>query len=216
MAELPNHLIKVDIEKYSNYKWCELPYESLLYIYESYENYWAYEEIKRRKNCSIEDQYVDFGKYLGKKWIDLDDGYLEWIILNIDEKKELAKKSLKFKEEKYNEDNIENMLISFGKHLNAKWIDLNFEYLKWITENYDKFSNEYKNAQCAIEYKLKKLNLNECDLDIFNESISFGKFKGTKWIDLDLKYLKWITENIDNLEYLLYAKKVIKHKLEEF
>ncbi len=78
--------------------------------------------------------------------------------------------------------NIQDRLILFER--NIKWIDVDFSYLKWVIENYEESPSRYKNALESFKYKIKHIDLNEYDLEIFNKSIPFGKHYGTKWIGI--------------------------------
>lgn len=58
-------------------------------------------------------------------------------------------------------------------------------------------------VQTAINQQNNSNNKND---DYQNATINFGKHKGTKWIDVDAGYLKWVIQNMENREYINYAQ----------
>ncbi|PLY08240.1 MAG: hypothetical protein C0626_13625 [Arcobacter sp.] len=211
---IPRHLQEIGDGKYQYLKWCELPFDYLIKYYEEDEDQLAYLEIKRRKYATIDEQYLDFGEHKGKKWIEVDSSYLNWIAKNIEDKKELVQKAIKYKENKYKTTDIQERLISFGKFKDKKWIELKDSYLKWLMLEYPLDSAKYKMAKEVYEYKKNNLKTYNFDIEIFDEKRGFGQYKNKKWMELEESYLKWIVSEFgsEQIEYV-YAKKVLECKI---
>jgi len=100
---------RVAFGKYSGEKWKEVPTNYLQwFVSQTQENhnwYMAYAELKRRNKLSkVEafglDSEVSFGKFRGKRWKDLPNEYLLWLVNNFDETDSryiLAKATLLYK-----------------------------------------------------------------------------------------------------------------------
>jgi len=82
-------------------------------------------------------------------------------------------------------------------------------YLNWMLAGTQE-QNKYWNL-AYVEKKRREFKVN------FNieEAVNFGKYKGSRWIDLPIEYLRWLSENLEKgnpnkafaqvaLEYLKY------------
>ncbi len=83
----------VDFGKHSGLRWSDVPLNYLEWLSNKYENRFAYEEIKRRKNAplDIENIAIKIGKYKGRKWINIPTDYLEWILIRFENEHETYK-----------------------------------------------------------------------------------------------------------------------------
>ncbi|MDF1881241.1 hypothetical protein JHD50_07990 [Sulfurimonas sp. MAG313] len=99
------------------------------------------EEAKRQRISNMAT--INFGKYKGTKWTDLDDTYLLWLSKNLnsddrqiaiselESRKQMSsqKKSIKQKAKEL------EMIIGFGKFRGQKWGELPKDYLSWVVSN---------------------------------------------------------------------------------
>ena len=84
--------------------------------------------------------------------------------------------------------------IDFGIYTNLEWEKLSSEYLHGLAD--------MGNAQAKKQ--LDKIY----NSPIQTQEIGFGKFSGSKWVDLDVDYLYWMIENVDtnNIKYILASR----------
>jgi hypothetical protein len=85
-------------------------------------------------------------------------------------------------------------IIDFGIYNNLEWKKLSTEYLHGLAD--------MGNTQAK-----------ECLERIYSspvetQTIGFGKFSGSLWVDLDVDYLYWILNNVDslNIKFTLATK----------
>ena len=88
---------------------------------------------------------IDFGIYNGLQWDKLSTEYLNGLadMGNIQAKEQLNKL--------YNSP-IETQKVGFGKFADYKWVDVDSDYLLWITENVDVNNIKYTLALKALKY----------------------------------------------------------------
>lgn len=88
--------------------------------------------------------------------------------------------------------------IDFGIYNGLEWDKLSTEYLHGLVD----MGNKQAQKQLDSIY----------NSPIETQKVGFGKFAGYMWIDLDIDYLYWILENIDNhnIKYIL-ANKALKY-----
>ena len=78
---------------------------------------------------------INFGKFKGQKWTDLDEDYLQWLAKNLNsDDKQIALAELQRRKEKQVSQK-RNDVISFGKHKGELWEELPSPYLQWVAEN---------------------------------------------------------------------------------
>ena len=86
---------------------------------------------------------INFGKFKGTKWADLEEAYLLWLSknLNSDDRQtaiaELERRkssSTQTKEKKASAKEL-NMIIGFGKFRGRRWGELPKDYLLWVSSN---------------------------------------------------------------------------------
>ena len=95
-----------------------------------------------------------------------------------------------------------NDTIDFGVYTDLEWDKLSTEYLHGLAD----MGNSEAKEQLESIYSS----------DIETQKIGFGKFLGTRWVDLDVDYLYWIINNVDanNIKYEL-ASRTLKY-IQEF
>jgi len=92
------------------------------------------EKEPQRKSVS-ESATINFGKFKGQKWTDLETGYLQWLSQNINsDDKQIAMAELQRRKEK-KVTKKRNDIISFGKHKGELWEELPTPYLQWVSQN---------------------------------------------------------------------------------
>lgn len=78
---------------------------------------------------------INFGKFKGQKWSDLDEEYLKWLSQNLssDDRQtalnELSQRKKSPVPPKHDET------VMFGKYKGEKWEDLPTPYLQWVAQN---------------------------------------------------------------------------------
>ena len=85
--------------------------------------------------------------------------------------------------------------INFGKFKGTKWIDLEQDYLVWLSQNLqgdDKQTAINELERRVQSPKSKQIPQPEC----LSERIGFGKYKGKAWEDLPDDYLQWVAGNL--------------------
>jgi hypothetical protein len=88
--------------------------------------------------------------------------------------------------------------IDFGIYKDLDWDKLSTEYLHGLSD----MGNTQAKEQLDKIYSSP----------IQDQKIGFGKFIGNRWVDLDIDYLYWIVNNIENsnIKYTL-ASRAIKY-----
>lgn len=106
----------------------------------------------------MENNTINFGQYEGLSWDKLSSEYLQGLIDmgNHEASQELLRR---------HNLPIEEQIVGFGKHLGKLWIELDMDYLYWITNTMEPTDDRVILAFEAIEYKQ---NNNITDLDYEN------------------------------------------------
>jgi len=88
--------------------------------------------------------------------------------------------------------------IDFGVYNSLEWDKLSTEYLHGLSD--------------MGSIQAKKLLEKIYDSPIESQRVGFGKYSGSKWVDLDVDYLFWILDNLDsnNIKSIL-ATKALKY-----
>ena len=94
--------------------------------------------------------------------------------------------------------------INFGKFKGTKWIDLEDDYLRWLSQN---INSEDKQTALAEIQRRKK---DDRPLKI-TKTINFGKHRGEVWDELPTPYLQWVCANLQGESQDL-ALKVLKRR----
>lgn len=78
---------------------------------------------------------INFGKFKGQKWEDLDDDYLVWLTQNLNSQdREVAINELASR--KQNKTPVKHVqTVMFGKHKGEIWDELPTAYLQWVAAN---------------------------------------------------------------------------------
>lgn len=92
------------------------------------------EKEPQRQKIS-QDATINFGKFKGQKWEDLDSDYLTWLSKNINSQdREVALTELESrKKNKTPAKRVETVM--FGKHKGEVWDELPTPYLQWVVQN---------------------------------------------------------------------------------
>lgn len=110
---------------------------------------------EKAPNVRIADSAViNFGKFKGTKWINLEDDYLLWLSKNIngDDRYTALSELQRRKNSPASKDAKEfKQIIGFGKHRGKMWDELPKDYLLWISSNLQGKAKKY--ADIALSYK---------------------------------------------------------------
>jgi uncharacterized protein (DUF3820 family) len=162
------------------------------------------------------EEIVGFGKYKGRIWEDIPEHYLYWLIDTYsDTKAELAYHELKRRGiEFFEEVPIEDKIVEFGKYKGFTYKDVPQDYLVWLIRNYDDKKSQLASAELKRRELLPKESIvKNSEIDrIRIESISFGKYSGTKWCDIDSSYLEWLVNNFNNPDVVKLAKLTLESR----
>lgn len=92
-------------------------------------------EKEPKKSEISQSATINFGKFKGQKWTDLDAEYLLWLSQNISSQdKQVALAELdRRKKKQLPEKRTETVM--FGKHKGELWEELPTAYLKWVAQN---------------------------------------------------------------------------------
>jgi uncharacterized protein (DUF3820 family) len=82
-------------------------------------------------------------------------------------------------------------VLEFGKYKGWKWENVPDDYIDWMVS-----ANRERTIHWNLAYAEHKRR-RFCSTFNPTETIPFGKYKGTRWSDLEMSYLDWL---IDNLE----------------
>lgn len=116
-------------------------------------------EKEAQRNCIANTATINFGKFKGTKWSDLEENYLLWLTknLNSDDRQtaiselERRKSSSNSSKEKKTEAKDLKMIIGFGKFRGRTWGELPKDYLLWVASN---LQGEAKRlAELVLSYK---------------------------------------------------------------
>jgi len=97
---------------------------------------------------------INFGKFKGTKWIDLEDDYLLWLSKNLngDDKQTAISEISRRKTSPIKKEPKElKDKIGFGKYRGREWGDLPNDYLLWVASNLQGGASKY--AQAVLDYK---------------------------------------------------------------
>ena len=92
-------------------------------------------EQEPKKSEIAQSATINFGKFKGQKWTDLEEDYLKWLSQNIssqDKQTALAELDRR-KKKKTPQKRTETVM--FGKHKGELWDDLPTPYLQWVAQN---------------------------------------------------------------------------------
>ncbi len=92
------------------------------------------EEEPQRKLVA-QSATINFGKFKGQKWSELDEDYLLWLSKNLNsDDKQIALDELESrKKRQVPAKRVE--IITFGKHKGEPWEELPTPYLEWVSQN---------------------------------------------------------------------------------
>ncbi len=100
---------------------------------------------------------INFGKFKGTKWSDLEEDYLRWLSQNInsDDKNTALAEIQRRKKSPVNKAPKElKMKIGFGKYRGREWGELPKDYLSWVASNLQGEVKRYAEIALAqISYK---------------------------------------------------------------
>ncbi len=92
-------------------------------------------ECEPRRQKISEEATINFGKFKGQKWVDLDLDYLEWLSKNLQSQdREVALNELASRQ-KRDAPKKRTETVMFGKHKGEVWDDLPTPYLQWVVQN---------------------------------------------------------------------------------
>lgn len=80
--------------------------------------------------------------------------------------------------------------INFGKFKGQKWVDLEDDYLLWLTKNLNSSDRDIAIAELDSRKNAKVPAVKR------KQTIMFGKHKGEFWEDLPTPYLSWVAQNL--------------------
>jgi len=94
--------------------------------------------------------------------------------------------------------------VYFGKHYGKKWEEIPENYLRYLIASHNSHS---RYAQIELTRRGESTADVEQGID---GTIHFGKYKGRRWAELPLEYLKWLRDNLDitNKDYVLIEKAI--------
>lgn len=87
---------------------------------------------------------------------------------------------------------LSRLKIGRGKYKDNTWGQAPLEYLNWLVEKKDPSDVRFEEMARAEIKRRKFFKPSVSEL-----IVSFGKYKGSKWGDLPVSYLEWITLNMD-------------------
>ena len=93
-------------------------------------------EEEPRKQKISQTATINFGKFKGQKWTDLEDEYLLWLSKNLNsEDKQVALSELESRKHAKVPATKRKETIMFGKHKGEAWEELPTPYLEWVFKN---------------------------------------------------------------------------------
>lgn len=114
----------------------------------------------------MQEKHITFGKYSELSWNKLSSEYLYGLadMGNIDAQNELIRRA---------KLPIEEQIIGFGKHIGKYWIELDDNYLQWITDTMEPTNDKVILAYATLDFKQKnKLHdVEYCDFHEYSEEI---------------------------------------------
>ena len=101
----------------------------------------------------LHSQRVYFGKYYGRRWEEIPESYLRYLLASSSKNRDFAKMELTRRGESSMdvEAGIDGT-IGFGKYRGRKWSELPLEYLNWLRDNLDTTHKDYKRIEKAIAF----------------------------------------------------------------
>lgn len=114
-------------------------------------------------NLPLHKQRIHFGKHRGKRWEDLDDSYLAFLVSSpkATQEREYAAIELKRRrlntpvDQKHNSFDS-NAKIGFGKYKGVKWVEIPLSYLQWLHGSLNSSHRDYQTVTKSIEYLQQK------------------------------------------------------------
>lgn len=120
-------------ESFTIPKRIEIQYLQELFKLKGMDVFITEKEPKRQKVSDTAT--INFGKFKGQKWSDLEDDYLRWLSQNLtSEDKQIALAELQSRK-KNKTPARRTETIMFGKHKGEQWEDLPTPYLQWVVQN---------------------------------------------------------------------------------
>jgi len=93
-------------------------------------------EEEPRKQKISQTATINFGKFKGQKWTDLEDDYLVWLSKNLNsEDKQVAIAELESRKGAKVPATKRKETIMFGKYKGEAWEELPTPYLQWVFQN---------------------------------------------------------------------------------
>jgi len=111
-------------------------------------------EKEPQVNYKLNKMTINFGKFKGTKWSDLEDDYLRWLSQNIngeDKQTALLEIAHRVKSTSKKEPKELKYKIGFGKHRGQEWGELPKDYLLWVASNIQGEASKY--AQTILNWK---------------------------------------------------------------
>ena len=78
---------------------------------------------------------INFGKFKGQKWSDLDEDYLKWLSQNLNSQDRQTALSELSERKSIKTPPKSEETVMFGKHKGEKWEELPTPYLQWAAQN---------------------------------------------------------------------------------
>jgi uncharacterized protein (DUF3820 family) len=150
-------------------------------------------------------QKLNFGEYAELCWKDIDEKYLYSLIEKYEDFKaqlayyELKRRGVVF----FDVPKIDNEYVKFGKYCSKKWSEVDIEYLYWLTKNYD----DDRMRLALKEIEKRELSTQKPQQIEKPPKITFGKYRGKEWADVDTNYLIWVVNNLKQQDIVNIAKK---------
>jgi uncharacterized protein (DUF3820 family) len=111
-------------------------------------------ELQPKKQRISDSATINFGKFKGTKWTDLEEDYLRWLSSNIKgDAKETALAELERRKTNPTKKDPKELKdkIGFGKYRGREWGDLPKDYLSWVASNLKGEASRY--AEVVLSYK---------------------------------------------------------------
>ncbi len=114
-------------------------------------------EIEQADTANLDEalhtQRVYFGKYYGKRWEEIPESYLRYLVASNNTNRDFAKIELMRRGEKSADvDAGIDGTVGFGKYKDRGWSELPLEYLKWLRDNFDAGHKDYVLIEKAIAF----------------------------------------------------------------
>jgi uncharacterized protein (DUF3820 family) len=108
--------------------------------------------LKQAQNLYTNTSTINFGKFKGTKWSELDVDYLQWLSQNLQGNgrqtaiDELNRRKQQHTTSEKKQPSCLHERIDFGKHKGKEWGTLPQEYLEWVAGNLQGYA-----ASCAFD-----------------------------------------------------------------